>query len=98
VATENTKCESQSSTTTLPTHNELRDLIEAQGYRCALSGAKLTPENAHIDHIHPVSQGGDHSINNLQWVHARINGMKGSMSNEAFIKWCTRVARCNSQE
>lgn len=97
MAAKNTSRQSVAKEKALPTHDELRELIEMQRYRCALSGAQLTPENAQIDHIHPVKQGGDHSIDNLQWVHERVNRIKGSMSNEAFIKWCTRVARHNSQ-
>jgi CRISPR/Cas system Type II protein with McrA/HNH and RuvC-like nuclease domain len=87
------KADTQSET--LPTHNELMTLIESQGYRCALSGVRLDPERAVIDHIVPVSKGGDNDIDNLQWVHTVANKMKGNMSDESFIKWCTRVAREN---
>jgi 5-methylcytosine-specific restriction endonuclease McrA len=67
---------------------EIRELIEKQCYKCALSGVPLDPDNAELDHIVPVSDGGDHSIDNLQVLHKVVNRMKGAMSNEEFVKWC----------
>ena len=95
MANQNKNSKAATQSETLPTHNELMTLIERQGYRCALSGVRLEPEHAVIDHIVPVSKGGDNEIDNLQWVHTVANKMKGNMSNESFIKWCTRVAREN---
>jgi len=95
VATQNKNSTAKPAGEALATHRELMTLIERQGYRCALSGVKLDPEHAVIDHIVPVSKGGDNEIDNLQWVHTVANKMKGNMSNESFIKWCTRVARQN---
>jgi 5-methylcytosine-specific restriction endonuclease McrA len=95
MATKNQIDEADTEAKALPTHRELMTLIERQGFRCALSGVRLDPEHAVIDHIVPVSKGGDNEIENLQWVHTVANKMKGNMSNESFIKWCTRVARQN---
>lgn len=75
---------------------QLRDLIESQEYRCALSGIKLSPDTAEVDHKIPVSVGGDHSIENLQIVHADVNRMKAAMSNDEFIRICKSVAKWNS--
>jgi 5-methylcytosine-specific restriction endonuclease McrA len=33
--------------------------------QCAYCNAELTPENTHIDHIHPLSKEGSHSIDNV---------------------------------
>jgi 5-methylcytosine-specific restriction endonuclease McrA len=72
---------------------ELRELIEKQNYRCALSGVSLTPSDAQLDHIVPVSDGGTHLIDNLQVVHSVINRMKGTLSNEEFRHWCKMVTQ-----
>jgi CRISPR/Cas system Type II protein with McrA/HNH and RuvC-like nuclease domain len=71
---------------------ELRDLIARQQYKCALTGVELEPATAELDHIVPVVDGGDHSIGNLQVLHKIVNRMKGSMTNDEFIKWCELVA------
>jgi DNA-binding CsgD family transcriptional regulator len=74
------------------TSAELMRLIEKQNYKCALSGVDLTPKVAEVDHIIPRSKGGSDHISNLQWVHKRINRMKGAMSNQTFIQTCKLVA------
>ena len=75
-----------------PTTNRLMALIEKQEYRCALSGVKLTPDQAALDHKVPVSSGGSDELDNLHWVSNEINRAKGTMDNEAFIAMCKRVA------
>lgn len=77
---------------TKATATDLRKLIELQEYRCALSGVPLTPELARLDHIQPVTDGGSDFPDNLQWVHEDVNRMKGAMSQEQFIKWCSMIA------
>ena len=75
------------------TREELRQLIERQGYKCSLTGVELDPRTAELDHVVPVSDGGDHSITNLQVLHKAVNRMKGAMSNDEFVRWCKMVAR-----
>lgn len=68
-------------------------MIESQAYLCAISGWSLTPETASLDHITPVSRGGElKAIANVQIVHTVINRMKGTMTNEEFISACKAVA------
>lgn len=31
-------------------------------------------------------------IDNIQWVHKKINMMKGSLQDQEFIEWCSKVA------
>jgi hypothetical protein len=69
----------------------LMRLIKSQEYRCALSGEKLTPNTAELDHIKPRSKGGSDELQNLQWLDRRINRMKGQMKNDEFIAVCRRV-------
>ena len=79
----------------IATRGELIGLIKSQKFKCALSGVSMSPSNAELDHIVPVSDGGGHNIANLQVVHKAINRMKGTMSNDQFIEWCERVARAS---
>lgn len=75
---------------------ELYRLLETQEFRCALSGVELVPQSTQLDHISPVSNGGSHQISNLQWVESDVNKAKGTMSNEAFVAMCRRVAAWNA--
>ena len=83
-------CEEESE---FPSTQQLMDLLEQQEYRCALSGVKLTPEMAELDHKVPLSKGGSNAISNVQWVHKRINRMKGSMKQDDFIDMCSKVSQ-----
>lgn len=66
-------------------------LIEGQSYQCALSGRKLTPETASLDHIVPLSRGGEHSIENLWVVDVQVNAAKGTLTTEEFQALCQEV-------
>ena len=77
------------------TRSQILELLERQQYRCALSGDALSPDDAELDHVVPVTKGGDNSINNIQIVTKRINRMKGAMTNEQFVAACCRVAACH---
>lgn len=78
----------------------LNDLYESQGHKCALSGISLEPnlsltvqqQNMSIDRI---DSNIGYEVGNVEWVDKRINMMKGSLSNEEFIKLCTLVADYN---
>lgn len=66
--------------------------MEAQSYHCALSGRRLEPETAALDHIVPHSEGGEHEIGNVQWVKSEVNNAKGTMSQDEFVRMCVDVA------
>ncbi len=72
------------------TDNVLR-LLEYQQYRCALTGRKLTPETAALDHIIPIRCDGEHLIENTQVLSKDVNRAKGSMTNAEFIEMCHKV-------
>lgn len=80
----------------LPAAKHLMRLIKSQEYRCALTGEKITPKTAELDHKMPRSRGGSDTIDNLQWLDRTINRMKGQMSNEQFIAACKKVVGWNS--
>lgn len=82
------------------TKDYLNSLYEAQNHKCALSGLSLEPnlalsmqkQNMSIDRI---DSNIGYEVGNIQWVDKRINMMKGTLSNEEFIKLCTLVADYN---
>jgi 5-methylcytosine-specific restriction endonuclease McrA len=71
---------------------ELCELLEKQDYRCALTGRELTPDDIAVDHIVPISCGGDFSIKNSQLVSKSVNRAKHTMSQEEFITLCRSVS------
>jgi len=74
------------------TASEIEELVKRQRYRCALSGRQLDPQIASLDHILPVSRGGDNEVRNLQVLHKDVNMAKGSMTTTEFISLCREVA------
>ena len=72
---------------------DLKKLLEMQGYRCALSGVRLEPRNAEVDHKTPLSRGGTNDLGNLQWIDRNVNRAKGAMDNEEFIAMCKQIAK-----
>lgn len=53
----------------------LRELIEKQEYLCVYCQKSLRIEK-HLDHIHPVSKGGLHTIKNVQYLCPHCNLVK----------------------
>ncbi len=66
-------------------------LLEYQQYRCALTGRKLTPQVAALDHIVPIRFDGKHIIANVQVLHKDVNRAKGSLTSAEFIHLCEEV-------
>ena len=86
------------SETAMLSVTDLRDLLEKQNYRCAVTGAPLTPENVGLDHIVPITRGGANSIKNCQFVLATINAAKGTHTSREFIELCHRVAEHHDRQ
>jgi 5-methylcytosine-specific restriction endonuclease McrA len=70
---------------------EIYDLVKTQEFKCALTGRELNPQTASIDHMQPLSRGGEHSVSNLQVVHYDVNQAKGTMTQDEFIAMCREV-------
>jgi hypothetical protein len=87
-----TKAQEARPETRQETGRKLRDRIEQIGWRCELSGARLTPDTFSLDHIIPLAHGGSHDASNIQFVHPIINAMKGTLSMKEFVGWCKLVA------
>ena len=58
------------------------DLRESLGEPtcCYLCGDQLGWDEAVVDHILPISRGGNHDLDNLKWTHRRCNSAKGDMT------------------
>lgn len=69
------------------------ELVERQEYRCALTGRRLEPTTASLDHVVPLSRGGRHEMENAQVLHKMVNRAKGAMTNEEFIEMCFEVVQ-----
>ena len=65
---------------------ELNDLMIWQNHKCIYCDSALTlDETTHLDHIVPLSKGGEHSINNVQWLCSYCNLHKSDMSESEFL-------------
>lgn len=53
-------------------------VFERDGYKCNYCSKQLTRFNATLDHIQPISKGGDHSYDNLITACLPCNSQKGS--------------------
>ena len=73
------------------TLNTILDLLEEQDYACALTGEPLDPDSAALDHVLPISRGGESKIENAQILHASVNRAKHTMTNDEFIEMCRKV-------
>jgi 5-methylcytosine-specific restriction endonuclease McrA len=80
------------------TVDHIEDLLEASGYRCRWTGIELSPfkdePNAlALDHIHPISRGGKHCLENVQVVSAVFNRMKHTLTMEELVWLCRRIVK-----
>jgi 5-methylcytosine-specific restriction endonuclease McrA len=55
------------------------------GRRCVYCGTSLGLEHATLDHVHPLSRGGDHAPGNLVAACQTCNQLKGSMLPAEFF-------------
>jgi 5-methylcytosine-specific restriction endonuclease McrA len=78
----------------IATGRELKEKLEQQQYCCALSGLPLTPDTAVLDHIVPVTVGGGHAIDNVQWLHTDVNKMKHTLPEKRLKALCRLISGC----
>ena len=76
----------------------LKTLLIEQKYKCALTGWALTPENASLDHITPLSRQGTNTVENIQIIHGDVNRAKGVMTNDEFVRMCNAVTSKKNTE
>lgn len=59
-----------------------QELIERDGLRCAITGEEVeSPEMLDVEHLTPISHGGENSIDNMILVKPEINRAIGSNTN-----------------
>lgn len=75
------------------TSKDLAALWKSQRGRCAMTGRRLTRENAHVDHIVAKARGGSDRPENLRWVCAQANLAKRDMSDAEFLALCKDTMR-----
>lgn len=66
--------------------------------KCYLSGEPINlhkTESYSIDHIIPVSKGGENTIDNAGLILTSINKMKSDLSIEEFLKKCIKILEHN---
>lgn len=56
----------------------VRDVAVRDGWRCAICGKKVTRKTWSIDHIVPLSTGGEHTFRNVTLAHKRCNSRRGA--------------------
>ena len=70
----------------------MRALFREQGGCCAYTGLPLVlGDTSSVDHRTPISRGGLHVIENLQWVSRAVNIMKADMTHEEFLDTCRAI-------
>ncbi len=70
---------------------DLSRLWHKQKGRCALTQRRLHGRNAHLDHKKSLIDGGNSTLNNVQWVREEVNFAKHRLSSEEFILLCQEV-------
>jgi len=72
---------------------DLARLWKRQRGRCALTGRRLTRENAQLDHITAKARGGSDEIDNLRWLCTEANLALRELSDAEFVALCSDVMR-----
>jgi 5-methylcytosine-specific restriction endonuclease McrA len=75
------------------TARDLASLWRRQRGLCALTGDRLTRDNAEVDHILPKARGGDDSVANLRWTTRAVNRAKRDATDAEFAEMCGNVMR-----
>lgn len=53
-------------------------VIERDGFRCGICSGEVASDDVHIDHVYPVSLGGETALDNLRVTHSLCNIKKGA--------------------
>ncbi len=67
---------------------DLYALLEAQSYRCALSGRELTPEITDAEHIVPLDAGGEHTPDNIYLIVKDAARLKRYLPERDLMQLC----------
>jgi 5-methylcytosine-specific restriction endonuclease McrA len=77
---------------------QLRQLLfEEQQGRCGLCGLAIqNPEDAQVEHLKPLNQGGSNDEQNLVLAHSKCNQEKHGKSFPEYVAWRERVGLARS--
>ena len=75
------------------------ELFVRQDRKCAITGLELELAKNNTDHrtgnytasIDRIDNSRGYTIDNVQWVHKRVNVMRGNMSMDEFVTLCSAV-------
>jgi len=75
------------------TYKQALDHIGGTKVKCYLTGEEidLLVDDYHIDHIFPVSKGGENTLENLAIVTPEVNRSKSDMTVEEYLSLCKTV-------
>lgn len=62
--------------------------LKIHDFKCVFCGVLLHPGNWHLDHYHPLAQGGKNVFENIVPSCPTCNLMKGALTGEQFYKRC----------
>ena len=73
-----------------------------QNRKCKLSGIDLVMGNPddkqHTASLDRIDSHKGYIIDNVQWIHKRINFMKGVLQNSHFVSWCKLIAEYDNKQ
>lgn len=82
------------------TIKELYDQFIKQNKLCAISGVSIKFKKNHKDEqtasLDRIDSYKSYSINNIQWVHKKVNTMKWNINQDEFIEWCKKITENNT--
>ena len=71
---------------------ELKELIEKQNYKCALTGDIISfNDNIELDHILPTSRKGTNELSNVRWVTKQANRLKNNLTDIELKELCKKI-------
>lgn len=75
------------------TKEDAWDLFLKQKGICALSGVTIEIKrcNDNTASLDRIDSSKGYTLDNIQWVHKRINWMKGDTTEKEFIEWCKTI-------
>ena len=79
-------------------HNNILDKFGINT-QCYLSGEKINlikDSHYHLDHIKPISKGGENNIDNLGITHKIVNKIKGDLEVDELLYWCKKILEFNN--
>lgn len=80
------------------TPEQVEELFEVQGGKCALTGRPLTmtPAASRTASLDRIDSSRGYEAGNIQWVHKTVNIMKGQLTEDVFLQLCLEIVayRC----